>query len=115
MTFTTHGHHIVGTILDVKLTPIERCGGPGVCNQCSREAIMNFNIVPLPEPNTEYFDEDTLLKVYKVLMDYGLTQTEAQDLIDDFQNEGILFRERVKNPEVPISVEGKDADREVRP
>lgn len=39
MTFTTHGHHIEGTPL-APYTPENRarCGGPGPCALCSREA-----------------------------------------------------------------------------
>lgn len=39
MTYTTHGHHIPGS--PKKETPakqVARCGGPGVCDQCSKDA-----------------------------------------------------------------------------
>jgi hypothetical protein len=42
MAFTAHGHHIFGTVLgDEKPASMARCGGPGPCPQCSREASMN--------------------------------------------------------------------------
>ncbi len=41
-----------------------------------------------------YHDEDTLLKVYEVL-DQWITPKLAQNIINDLQNAGILFRERL--------------------
>lgn len=42
MAFTTHGHQIMGTTAE-KRPPgmmVARCGGPGICKACSREAGM---------------------------------------------------------------------------
>lgn len=40
MAYTTHGHQIEGTkIEDVKPEVVARCGGPGLCSKCSREAV----------------------------------------------------------------------------
>lgn len=37
--YTTHGHQIMGTTATYpKPSEIARCGGPGLCDQCSREA-----------------------------------------------------------------------------
>lgn len=43
--YTSHGHHISGTILDESKPrpPIARCGGPGLCKSCSQEAMMAIN------------------------------------------------------------------------
>lgn len=39
MTYTTHGHHIPGTVQDQDhKMPIARCGGIGLCAACSIEA-----------------------------------------------------------------------------
>lgn len=38
MTYTTHGHHIIGTIKTEPPSKVARCGGPGLCDQCSNEA-----------------------------------------------------------------------------
>lgn len=40
MAFTSHGHHISGTILIDADKPerVARCGGPGLCSECSKEA-----------------------------------------------------------------------------
>jgi hypothetical protein len=42
MTYTSHGHHIQGTVKDENLRPkmVARCGGPGLCDICSRQAIQ---------------------------------------------------------------------------
>ena len=38
MTYTTHGHHIWGTIMDKERpTSIVRCGGPKICTVCAKE------------------------------------------------------------------------------
>lgn len=41
MAFTSHGHQIRGTKVEGS-TPLQvaRCGGPGLCTQCSREAAV---------------------------------------------------------------------------
>jgi len=40
--YTSHGHHINGTVKDSGLhrPPVARCGGPGLCSVCSREATL---------------------------------------------------------------------------
>lgn len=41
MAFTSHGHHISGTVLDDtddNQRVVARCGGPGLCEACSVEA-----------------------------------------------------------------------------
>lgn len=39
MTFTGHGHHIPGTVKgDRSRVRIHKCGGIGICNQCTKEA-----------------------------------------------------------------------------
>jgi hypothetical protein len=45
MTYTTHGHHISGTVLNESERPsaVARCGGPGLCAQCSQEAATAQN------------------------------------------------------------------------
>ena len=38
MTYTSHGHHISGSVLDSgDAPPKARCGGPGLCGKCSAE------------------------------------------------------------------------------
>ena len=38
MTYTSHGHHISGSVLDSGDAPSKaRCGGPGLCGKCSAE------------------------------------------------------------------------------
>jgi hypothetical protein len=49
---------------------------------------------PDPEPDG-YHDDQTLSKVYAVLMHHhGYTPDEATHVVSDFQNAGLLFRER---------------------
>lgn len=42
----------------------------------------------------DYFDEQTLTKVYAGLEAAGITGQDAIDAVNQMQNEGILFRER---------------------
>lgn len=42
MAWTAHGHHIAGTVKgDDRPASVARCGGPGLCKQCSQEAALN--------------------------------------------------------------------------
>ncbi len=46
MPYTSHGHHIPGTILAVRPGgPVARCGGPGLCDKCSAEAYQTLKLV----------------------------------------------------------------------
>jgi hypothetical protein len=41
MAYTSHGHQIRGTAVTYpQPLKVMRCGGPGLCNQCSREAAV---------------------------------------------------------------------------
>jgi hypothetical protein len=85
--YTSHGHHIKGTILGDETPPqVARCGGPGLCRQCSTEAQI---------AQIETHDEDTILRVKLALVSSGLSQHQAFDAISAMQNAGILFRERI--------------------
>lgn len=54
-------------------------------------------MAPLEElPGTETHTEDTMHKVYKSLLDSGLNGDVASNAIRQMQNEGILFREFMK-------------------
>jgi hypothetical protein len=49
---------------------------------------------PVPNKAREWFDENTLFKVYDSLRAAGLEEQQARDAITDMHNKGILFRER---------------------
>jgi hypothetical protein len=44
MTYTSHGHHILGTFRTEPPTSRARCGGPGLCSKCSREAAQHTDV-----------------------------------------------------------------------
>lgn len=47
--YTSHGHHIPGTIKnDDRPAQVARCGGPGLCKVCMKEAQKAMN-----EPNED--------------------------------------------------------------
>lgn len=37
--YTSHGHHIAGSIKDTPPSTVVRCGGPKTCNECFGEAL----------------------------------------------------------------------------
>jgi hypothetical protein len=45
-------------------------------------------------PQGDYFDENTLAKVYRGLSQANISDVQATDAVNQMQNEGILFRER---------------------
>lgn len=41
MTYTKHGHQIAGTPIDIaRPASVARCGGPGICRDCNRDAYL---------------------------------------------------------------------------
>lgn len=50
---------------------------------------------------SEYYDDETLSKVYDALLWSGLTGKQAEDAVNEMQNAGILFRERAPEPTIP--------------
>lgn len=47
------------------------------------------------ELELNHFDEATLFKVFSALRKSGLEDHQADDAINEMQNAGILFRERI--------------------
>lgn len=88
MAYTRHGHQIAGTPADGKQPEqIARCGGPGLCRDCSLEAAATPK-----ETHTEF----TMYTVHGALVRSGLSSQQATDAITELQNSGILFRERAR-------------------
>lgn len=55
------------------------------------------------------YDDETLAKVYAVLRNHGVTSSVTKDIVDDFQNRGLLFRERPKeSPNRHIYIHGAE-------
>lgn len=58
-----------------------------------------------------YFTEETLFKAYKAICRAGVTPEFAEKIINEMQNAGILFRERVPQiiqPKTVITRSGED-------
>lgn len=47
-----------------------------------------------PTRDETRYDEETLSKVYRAMVQSGLTYAQAEDAVNAMQSEGILFRER---------------------
>ena len=60
MAWTRHGHHIPGSELSEHDLPSlrMRCGGPGLCNDCSKEASMYQNSFNKKENINDVVEED---------------------------------------------------------
>lgn len=97
MVYTRHGHHIDGTVLDKSADkpPVARCGGPALCANCALD-VQGWKL-----KHTDWhedicaFNEGTLFKVRDALYKAGLTKAECTEAIQEMQNAGILFRERL--------------------
>lgn len=89
--YTSHGHHIPGTVLDDNPPPIARCGGPGLCDACSKEAAAQGMALP---QQLESSDEVALRKVHMALFEAGLTVRQVGAVIIEFENAGLIFSVR---------------------
>ena len=56
--------------------------------------ISSHEMTEEDEGEEEFFDEFTIFKVLKVFIDEGIPSHQAQQIIEHFQNKGIVFRER---------------------
>jgi hypothetical protein len=62
MAWTSHGHHISGsTITEHRPEKVARCGGPGLCRECSREASLWTNRNKPEEAPPSFLQELTSL------------------------------------------------------
>lgn len=102
--YTTHGHLIAGTTVVPYDRPaqVARCGGPGLCDQCSQDALQARRKASRPLIESLTYDENTLVKVYAALARVGIEKdtamsdsTTAVEVVQELLNAGILFRERI--------------------
>ena len=101
MAFTSHGHHIPDSSLEIgKPMMLVRCGGPRICAKCSRESEAARSVYDSAKQNDEIavkHDAGTMFNVYAGLSLAGITGQVAIDAVTCMQNSGILFRERVRS------------------
>lgn len=103
MAYTSHGHHIPGTVMNgERPLQVARCGGPPLCTDCAKETAnyisahqkeMWETLKMTNDKGNETHDEKTLLKVLNSLLDAGVKYEQAINAIRIMQNNGILFRE----------------------
>lgn len=56
MAYTSHGHHIPGTVLQPRTRQlVARCGGPSLCKQCMTEA-GRYDAMTTTGPERSPFD-----------------------------------------------------------
>lgn len=63
MAYTRHGHHVHGTPTDDLNRAVARCGGPGLCPSCSRDAAPYLQ--ERSDPNT-YQSKVKQIKAWKL-------------------------------------------------
>ncbi len=81
MAFTRHGHHINGTSNDeLEPTTKVRCGGPLVCQVCSRDA---WQLLSLVEATRE---KDAFALIRKTLHNLGLDEDKIQTFLRKTRN-----------------------------
>lgn len=64
MAYTSHGHHINGTVLEPEPNEKSRCGGPGFCETCTREGLAAQK--PWPLDILLMSDDSGLIKMQQV-------------------------------------------------
>jgi hypothetical protein len=85
--YTSHGHHIPGTD---KLNPpnmVARCGGIGRCKTCNGETLP---VQVTGSTSKDNKSSDTEVKIYDVLRGVGVDPLTANEVITEFQKQGIL-------------------------
>jgi hypothetical protein len=109
---TTHGSHIPGTKLGNN-PPVRfpRCGGVTSCPDCALEAesvfkTREFKIYGdgdeavqvehefVDYRREEYYDEQTLMRVYQAICEAGADDELARRVINVMTSHGIVFREK---------------------
>ena len=94
--YTKHGHQIAGTPVEGPwLGAKARCGGPGVCASCSKEAAGAVLAMsnPLISTASEYHDQNTVVKVLQGMRKAGIDTDMALEAIRNISELGIVFRE----------------------
>jgi hypothetical protein len=108
--YTSHGHHIKGTVLMDRPPGLltHRCGGPGLCRECSKEAalwtvnsreVFPHDFAPNPDGHIpeavkkeDLNDQQAVVKVYDALRRVGLSGTQIIAFFNDTTKSGIIFR-----------------------
>lgn len=88
MAYTSHGHYIPASEHTRRPDKSEFCGGLKECTQCQDERDS------YKPPTADFYDEQTLTKVFMALRKSGLSPVEATNALSEMQNSGVLFRER---------------------
>ena len=97
MAYTRHGHQIAGTPVEGPwLGSKARCGGPGSCASCSKEAASAVMAMsnPLLSTEPEYHDQTTVVKVLQAMRKAGIETDMALEAIKEMSMAGIVFREK---------------------
>lgn len=112
MAYTKHGWHIKGTPLVDRPKGLltARCGGPGVCEDCSKDAVVPFKLEvsgswevdpaafitrePIPKEiqNEPLNDYDAICKVYDAMWRAGLSGPQIVAALNEMDRAGVIFR-----------------------
>lgn len=81
MTYTSHGHHIPGTIMAERPTSVARCGGPALCKQCGREAGLILHPSAGSAVSSECKVPDPTGQIARLSEHVGLSHNTVADLL----------------------------------
>lgn len=87
MAYTFHGHHIEGTSTENPPDSRARCGGPGLCAVCSRQASV------YPKPESDLTRPTTLTDMFNMRVMYkDEVVGEVTSIVEDLNGRGITIK-----------------------
>jgi len=103
MTYTNHGHHISGTVLNENNRPehVARCGGPNLCKKCTADAAEAMDSIhkgPLLPANENY-----QTKAIRLVTEYVVTHLDKTDPVVPFEVYVVWFSKTLRNWKALVS------------
>lgn len=101
MAYTRHGYQIEGTpVVDPPPSEAAKCGGPGVCVPCSRDAAQAQRGAGTRRAALVVLDEEVIAKLLKFPPGWYV-----DGISTDFMTSSIVLR--VSSPDAPIAPPGR--------
>lgn len=92
MAYTTHGHHIAGTMTDDIQRPVARCGGPALCRTCSAQAAVATTVA---DKKVVSYEAPLLNALFNTLKSSGLSDIQCWKVTRKLQKDGFELRKVV--------------------
>jgi hypothetical protein len=93
--WTSHGHEIPGSVLESEPpAEVARCGGPGLCDQCSRETSSYlFQSTSEDAPQEAVRNAELIGKIIASLIAGGFTLDQSARVLRTFHENGLSVLE----------------------